>query len=180
MSTLQEIADRLDVSVATVSRGLNDKPGVSPMMRQKVLQLAQELQYHPNLAARNLRTSRTNTVLFIVHRRQFPAAMDPFYPFIMHGLEERLSGEGYSVMLLTLNDEQITAGPAALPALQGRRADALVLAGPDITPGFILATANLGLPALLLERMDGTITAASRTTVASQLVIRASCGCLIA
>ena len=70
MSTLQEIADGLDVSVATVSRALNDKPGVSPTMRQKVLQLAQELQYHPNLAARNLSTSRTNTVLFIVHHRR--------------------------------------------------------------------------------------------------------------
>jgi DNA-binding LacI/PurR family transcriptional regulator len=49
-------------------------------MRQKVIDLANEVHYHPNLAARNLSTSRTNTVLFMVHRRQFPAAMDPFYP----------------------------------------------------------------------------------------------------
>lgn len=151
MSTLQEIATQLGVSVATVSRALNDKPGVSPEMRQKVLKLASEMQYHPNLAARNLSTARTNTVLFIVHRRQFPAAMDPFYPYIMHGLEERLSSEGYSVMLLTLNDDQIAAGPNALPALQEQRADALVLAGPDISPGFILATINLGLPTLLVD-----------------------------
>jgi hypothetical protein len=81
----------------------------------------------------------------MVHRRQFPAAMDPFYPYIMHGLEEQLSDEGYSVMLLTLNDDQISAGPSALPALQEQRADALVLAGPDISPGFILAIINLGL-----------------------------------
>jgi DNA-binding LacI/PurR family transcriptional regulator len=107
MSSLQEIADQLGVSVATVSRALNDKPGVSPEMRANILNLASELQYHPNLTARNLSTSRTNTVLFIVHRRQFPAAMDPFYPYIMHGLEERLSSEGYSVMLLTLNDDQM-------------------------------------------------------------------------
>ena len=151
MSTLQEIADNLGVSIATVSRALNDKPGVSHEIRQKVLNLAKELQYRPNLAARNLSTSRTNTVLFIVHRRQFPAAMDPFYPYIMHGLEERLSGEGYSVMLLTLNDEQITLGPGSLPALQEHRADAVVLAGPDIPPGFILATDNLGLPTLLVD-----------------------------
>jgi DNA-binding LacI/PurR family transcriptional regulator len=120
MSSLQEIADQVGVSVATVSRALNDKPGVSPEMRANILNLASELQYHPNLTARNLSTSRTNTVLFIVHRRQFPAAMDPFYPYIMHGLEERLSSEGYSVMLLTLNDDQISAGPSSLPALQER------------------------------------------------------------
>ena len=151
MSTLQEIADNLGVSAATVSRALNDKPGVSPEMRQKVINVANEMHYHPNLAARNLSTSRTNTVLFMVHRRQFPAAMDPFYPYIMHGLEERLSDEGYSVMLLTLTDEQIAAGPSALPALQEQRADALVLAGPDISPGFILATLNLGLATLLVD-----------------------------
>ncbi len=51
MSTLQEIADNLGVSVATVSRALNDKPGVSSEMRQKVINLANEMHYHPNLAA---------------------------------------------------------------------------------------------------------------------------------
>lgn len=150
-TTIRELAQRLGVSTATISRALNDKPGVSPETRQKVLQLANELDYHPNVAARNLSTARTCTVLFIVHRRQFPAAVDPFYPYIMHGLEDRLSGEGYSIMLVTLNDDQLSRGPAALPALQEQRADAIVLAGPDISPGFILATANLGMPTLLVD-----------------------------
>ena len=151
MSTIRDLAQHVGVSVATVSRALNDKPGVSSEVRQKVLQVARELEYRPNLAARNLSTSRTHSVLFIVHRRQFPAAVDPFYPYIMHGLEERLSGEGYSVMLVTLNDEQMANGPSALPALQERRSDAIVLAGPDISPSFILATANMGLPTLLVD-----------------------------
>jgi hypothetical protein len=43
----------------------------------------------------------------------------------MHGLEKQLSDEGYSVILLTLNDDQISAGPSALPALPEQRADAL-------------------------------------------------------
>ena len=63
------MADRLGVSIATVSRAMNDKPGVSPETRERVLALAQELQYQPNLAARSLVTSRTNTVLFVVHHR---------------------------------------------------------------------------------------------------------------
>lgn len=151
MPTLRELADCLGVSVATVSRALNDKPGVSLEMRQKVLRLAKELQYRPNLAARNLRTSRSHTVLFIVRRRKLLAAVDPFYPYIMQGLEERLSSEGYSVMLVTINDDQLAAGPAALPALLEQRADAIVLAGPDIPPRFILKTANLELPTLLVD-----------------------------
>ncbi|NIM92200.1 MAG: substrate-binding domain-containing protein [Anaerolineales bacterium] len=151
MSTLREIADRLGVSTATVSRVLNDKPGVSQKTRERVLTLAQELQYRPNLAARSLATSSTKTVLFLVHRRQFSAAEDPFYPFIMHGLEEALKDDGYNVMLVTLDDAQLAAGPANLRVLQEQRADALVMAGPDISPKFILAASILGLTTLLVD-----------------------------
>lgn len=165
MSTLREMADRLGVSTATVSRAMNDKPGVSSETRERVLALAQELQYQPNLAARSLATSRTNTILFIVHRRQFSESEDPFYPFIMHGLEDSLKLDGYNVMLLTLDDEQLASGPAKLRVLQEKRADALVLAGPDISPKFILGASTLGLTTLLV---DNKLRESSYTSVQPQ------------
>jgi DNA-binding LacI/PurR family transcriptional regulator len=161
MTTLRELAERLGVSVATVSRAMNDKPGVSAEMRKKVLQLAQELRYLPNLAARSLATSRTLTVLFIVHRRQFSAVEDPFYPFIMNGLEEALRADGYSVVLLTLDDAQLAAGPSALRVFQEQRADALVFAGPDISPKFILAASTSGLTTILVDNTLRELTFAS-------------------
>jgi DNA-binding LacI/PurR family transcriptional regulator len=151
MSTLREMANRLGVSVATISRAMNDKPGVSSETRERVLALAQELQYQPNLAARSLATSRTNTILFIVHHRQFTEAEDPFYPFIMHGIEDALKLDGYNIMLLTLDDEQLASGPAELRVVQEKRADALVLAGPDISPKFILGASTLGLTTILVD-----------------------------
>jgi DNA-binding LacI/PurR family transcriptional regulator len=151
MSTLRDMADRLGVSIATVSRAMNDKPGVSTETRERVLALAQELQYLPNLSARSLATSRTNTILFIVHNRQFTEAEDPFYPFIMHGVEDALKVDGYNVMLRTLDDAQLAAGPTALRALQEKRADALILAGPDISPKFILGASTMGLTTLLVD-----------------------------
>jgi DNA-binding LacI/PurR family transcriptional regulator len=165
MANLREMADRLGVSIATVSRAMNDKPGVSPETRERVLALAQELQYQPNLAARSLVTSRTNTVLFVVHHRQFSAAEDPFYPFIMHGLEEALKSDGYNVVLVTLDDTQLAAGPSDLRILQEQRADALVMAGPDISPKFILAASTLGLTTLLV---DNTLRESSFTSVQPQ------------
>lgn len=151
MATLRDLADQLGVSIATISRALNDKPGVSAETRQQVLRLASELQYRPNLAARNLATSRTQNVLFVIHRRQFSAEEDPFYPYIIQGLEETLSGEGYSVMLVTLTDSQLAAGPETLPALQDHRADAVILAGPDISSAFILKVVASGIPTLLVD-----------------------------
>ena len=151
MSTLRELADRLGVSVATVSRALNDKPGVGAETRQRVLELAQELQYQPNLAARSLATSRTQNVLFIVHRRHFTDTKDPFYPYIMQGLEEALTSEGYSVILVTISDSQLKAGPTAMRVFREPRPSAIVMAGPDISSSFILATTTLDIKTILVD-----------------------------
>ena len=52
--TIVEIADRVGVSPATVSRALNNVPGVSPDKRRRILRVAAELNYHPNAIARSL------------------------------------------------------------------------------------------------------------------------------
>lgn len=151
MATLREMAEQLGVSIATVSRAMNDKPGVSSETRARVLALAQELHYQPNLAARSLATSRTQNVLFIVHRRHFMDTKDPFYPYIMQGLEEALAGEGYSVILVTISDSQLKAGPTAMSVFREPRPSAIVLAGPDISSSFILATATLDIKTILVD-----------------------------
>ena len=53
--TIYDIADRLNVSIATVSRALKDDPVVSKKTRKKVYELAEELGYRSNHFARNLR-----------------------------------------------------------------------------------------------------------------------------
>lgn len=153
MTKQSELAERLGVSTATVSRALNDKPGVGSETRTRVLAAAQEMDYRPNAAARALTTTRTNMVVFAVHRQQFPLGIDPFYPGIMSGLEETLAAEHYGVMLLTLSDDDIQAGPTSLPMLQEGRVDALVAAGPDIPPQFILAAAGRDLPVILVDNV---------------------------
>lgn len=151
MSGQQQLADQLGVSTATVSRALNDKPGVSVETRRRVVAAAQDMAYRPNAAARALTTATTRTVVFAVHRHQFPLSVDPFYPGIMRGLEETLGSEHYGVLLLTLSDEDVASGPASLAVLQEGRADALVAAGPDIPPHFILAAAARDMPIVLVD-----------------------------
>jgi LacI family transcriptional regulator len=56
--TLFDIADALGVSTGTVHRALHDHPGVSPMTKTKVLQMAKRLGYRPNLAARYLSSKK--------------------------------------------------------------------------------------------------------------------------
>ena len=77
--TQKDIAERVGVSTATVSRALNDQPGVSPDVRARILKAAGEMGYSRNPNAHSLVTSVRHTVAFVVHAAH-AAAEDPFYP----------------------------------------------------------------------------------------------------
>src|SRR5438067_3473715 len=103
---IKDIAERLGVSVATVSRALNDKPGVAADLRRRVLELASELDFTPNMAARSLNGARTGAVAFVVHQHGFPLTSDPFYFVILRGVERTLSKHGYHVMIATVGEQE--------------------------------------------------------------------------
>jgi DNA-binding LacI/PurR family transcriptional regulator len=63
--TIVAIAERVGVSPASVSRALNNVPGVSPDKRRQILAVAEELNYHPNAIARSLQGRRTNTPAYV-------------------------------------------------------------------------------------------------------------------
>lgn len=149
---IKDIADRLGVSTATVSRALNDKPGVADELRKRVIELAAELDFVPNMVARNLAGGRTAAVAFIVHRQAFPVSSDPFYFLILRGVERELDKAGYHVVLATVGDK--TNGDN-LRVVRERRVDGLILAGPDIDPALVLSLSQLGLPIILVDNVMG-------------------------
>jgi LacI family transcriptional regulator len=59
--TIKDIALKLDLNFSSVSRALNNKPGVSEQTRQKVTETAAERGYHPNVIARGLVSRTTKT-----------------------------------------------------------------------------------------------------------------------
>jgi len=65
--TIYDLAGKLNISIATVSRGLKDDPVVSKKTRKKIFELAEEMGYRSNHFARNLRKQKTNTIGIIVH-----------------------------------------------------------------------------------------------------------------
>ncbi|MGD9048264.1 MAG: LacI family DNA-binding transcriptional regulator [Anaerolineae bacterium] len=147
--TQKELARRLNVSIATVSRALNDQPGVSPDVRQQILRLAKELGYSPDIRARSLATSFTHTVAFVVHD-DHAAVEDPFYPVIMAGAEAYLSQHNYHTLLTTV-DEQVMARPRDFSVVNQKRVDGLILAGPDISASFILSLVATEIPLVLVD-----------------------------
>jgi LacI family transcriptional regulator len=65
--TIYDIASKLNISPATVSRGLQDHPAISKKTKKKIFDMVDEMGYRSNHFARNLRQKETKTIGVIVH-----------------------------------------------------------------------------------------------------------------
>lgn len=146
--TLSELAKELGVSTATVSRVLNDQPGVGADTRQRVLEAVAKRGFALNNGARALATTRTENIGFVLYAKAITS--DPFYSHIVQGVEYECTRRGYHLFVSTLQRSQV-AQPNNFPLVQSGRVDGLILAGPDIPPRFILALHARKLPIVLVD-----------------------------
>jgi LacI family transcriptional regulator len=118
--TIYDIASQLNISVATVSRALNDDPVVHRETRRRILDFAEEMGYRPNHFASNLRKGRTNTIGFLVHELQ-----SNFINSVLAGVEKVTTDAGYDVIIaLSLESYQREAANAT--NLFQKRVDGLI------------------------------------------------------
>ena len=99
MPTIKEIAKTAGVSYSTVSRALNNKKGVSPKMRDKITQIANEMSYFPHSSARALVQKRIGVLGVIIPRTSEFAFQNPFYPNILLGISSTARQHDYNLML---------------------------------------------------------------------------------
>jgi DNA-binding LacI/PurR family transcriptional regulator len=102
--TISDLARRLHISKASVSYALNGRAGVSEETRQRVLDLAEELGFHPNSAAVALSASRTRTIGIVIARDPTLISTEAFYMRTLVGIEQYLN-EVDSSLLLRLTGE---------------------------------------------------------------------------
>ncbi len=91
---IKDIALRLGVSPATVSRALGDTDIVAEPTRSRIREMARALDYRPNVNARSLRTARSMSVLMVVRD-----IGNPFYLEILKGVEAKAREAGYAVLM---------------------------------------------------------------------------------
>lgn len=99
MTTLEEIAKLSGVSRSTVSRVINNDPHVKAATRERVLQVVQELNYHPNMAARSLASSRKSILGLVIPTGVSTLFTDPYFPLLIQGVTTATNARDYSVML---------------------------------------------------------------------------------
>jgi len=121
MTPIQEVAKRANVSVATVSRVLNDSEKVKEETREAVLQAIKVTNYSPNLSGRILRRNKTNVVLILL-----PTISNPFYSKAVRGIRFVADKMGYLTMICNTESNRDKEGKY-LDLLKYKQADGAII-----------------------------------------------------
>lgn len=150
-----EVARRAGVSLMTVSRVFNDSPLVAEETRLRVQQVAQELGYQPNMAARVLRTGKAETVGYVISNGDL--LRSEFHAESLVAFERVMSPRRLSVTLSApAEDEELTERVSRLVA--SSRCGAMVVQS-DVWPDEALKLiANLGAPVVVANHPGSELT----------------------
>jgi DNA-binding LacI/PurR family transcriptional regulator len=143
--TSHDVAKRAGVSQSAVSRCFTPGASVAPQTRARVLQAAAELNYRPNVHARNLITGRSSIIGVVV------AHLDNlFYPRFLQLLTERLQARGLQVLLFVADGNEETE---LMEQLLNYRVDGIVLAATTLNARLARSCTTAGIPVVLFNRV---------------------------
>lgn len=148
MASLQEVAKRAKVSIATVSRVLNKSDKVVPETRAAVESALRELGYRPSRVARRLRMKdgRAHLVGLII-----PDIQNPFYAEIARGVEDAAYRNNYALLLCN-SDESLEKERFYLDVMRDESVDGLVLPPFNETDDAVIAMVQTGMPVVCVDR----------------------------
>jgi len=157
-ATAAEVAELAGISRTTVSFVLNNVPGIriTEETRQRVLDAARELNYHPDATARRMVTGQTRMIGFALHQSPDQAFADHFFPQVLHGMSQAVFNLGFHLLFEVIPPED--QHNRYLKLLNERHVDGIVLSGPRSDDSELVRTYEQGANIVLLGQMpDQTI-----------------------
>jgi LacI family transcriptional regulator len=147
--TIKDIARELGISPSTVSRALKDHPDISPQTKKAVNELAEKLNYQPNIVALSLRQSKTNTIGVII-----PELVHFFFSTVISGIEDVAYSAGYNV-IITQSNESLQREKTDIKALFNSRVDGMLISVSRETNTFdhIDSILAKGVPMVFFDRV---------------------------
>ncbi|MED3575315.1 LacI family DNA-binding transcriptional regulator [Cytobacillus praedii] len=131
MSTIKDVANEANVSVATVSRVLNNNGYVNEDTRKKVLKAIEKLDYKPNAVARSLFKKQSKTIALIV-----PDIKNPFFPEIARAIEDVLNNNDYTLILCN-SDEHEDKEKKYFDVMKQKYVDGVIIVTSTLAPNYI-------------------------------------------
>ena len=151
--TINDVAQAAGVSKGAVSYALNGQPGVSDDTRERILKVARELGWTPNLRAKSLSSAKAFAVGLVVARDPRLLGTDPFFPAFIAGIETTLVEHEYALVLtVAASADAEEMGYRKLAA--DSRVDGVILTDMRVDDSRIALLKSLKIPAVTLNRPE--------------------------
>ena len=137
--TIKEVAKLANVSISTASYALNGKPNVSDKLRERVLEAAKQLNYHPNAAARHLKSKKTMSIGVFIY-----GFSGPVFSEILEGMNQAALEEGYNLI--------VSSGALSDKIINQRQIDGAIIFDSSIEDEVLINFAKANYPVILLDR----------------------------
>lgn len=157
MARIRDVAERAGVSVASVSRVLAGHPGVGDEVRRRVLEAVKALDYRPDLAARRLRSRRTDTIGLVV-----ADIRNPFFTEVSRAVED-VAYRRHMRVILCNTDEDPEREASVLELMRDENVSGVILA-PSLRLLSGFSSSDYAYPLVLVDRCE-------RETVADAVVL---------
>lgn len=144
-TSIKDVAKEAGVSIATVSRVLNDVDVVNEETKKKVLAAIKKLGYRPNIVARSLKTQKTRTIGIII-----PDISNQFYPEIVRGAEDVANIYDYNIMLCN-TDLDVEKEMEYLKVLKEKMSDGVLYMSNSLEEDMLNLIKQLQIPMVLVE-----------------------------
>lgn len=147
-ATIYDVANRVGVSLATVSRVVNGNSNVRDSTKRKVLDAIEELGYHPNAVARGLASKKTTTIGVVM-----PDVTDMYYAELARGIDDVANMYHYDV-LLTNTDEDPVRETMAVNNLSSKQVDGIIFMGNELDREVLNTIAAADAPVVLAGSVE--------------------------
>ena len=168
VTTLKDIADKLGVSVSTVSRAVHNKMYVKKETKERVLLALQQYNYIPNEIARSLKAHSSMTIGIVI-----PDICEIFFGGIIKGIDSVVSPHGYTIIMADTNESKENE-KKCLEMLYQKRIDALVLATVDLTGESVKRFLDSAIPVIFIDnipKLDNIISITINNRIASKIAV---------
>ncbi|MDP4145572.1 MAG: LacI family DNA-binding transcriptional regulator [Bacillota bacterium] len=147
-ASIKDVAKEAGVSIATVSRVLNDVDVVNEETKKKVTDAIAKLDYRPNIVARSLKTQKTRTIGIVI-----PDISSQFYPEIVRGAEDVANIYNYNIILCN-TDLDSQKEMEYLKVLKEKMVDGVIYMSNSLENKVLELLKTLKLPTVLVETRE--------------------------
>ncbi len=147
--TINDVARAAGVSKGAVSFAFNNRPGLAPETRERILSTARSLGWTPSSRARALSVSRALAVGLVMARPPETLRADPFFPSFIAGVESELTQHGYALLLQVVPEHDVEHESYRRLA-EGGRVDGVFVTDLHVDDPRPALLAELGLPAVVV------------------------------